>query len=150
MLPSYCFRRRAVIGQSGCVVARCGSLWLGVEVSPRVLRVPCVCADARADVCICVRVCGVSVRVCVRMSDDVVGMCLKSAAGPSFAKEALEDFHFVLALFPSLVRAHLNVFAVHKLLGNVKEAEWAVSQVRGCGQLAVTNGSFGVVEMTLR
>ena len=49
--------------------------------------------------------------------------------GPGFAKEALEDFHFVLSQFPSMARAHLNVFAVHKQLGNVKEAEWALSQV---------------------
>ncbi len=49
--------------------------------------------------------------------------------GLEFAEDALADFRYVLEEYPSFVRAHLNVYAIHKRTGNLKDAEWALAQV---------------------
>ncbi len=49
--------------------------------------------------------------------------------GLEFADDALADFRYVLEEYPSFVRAHLNVYAIHKRTGNLKDAEWALAQV---------------------
>ena len=59
--------------------------------------------------------------------------------GVEFAEDALSDFRYVLEEYPSMLRAHLNVYALHRRLGNWKDAEWALAQVqcRMCGHTVV-------------